>query len=286
MDGRIGAMDDAATSVAAAVSLAFREDWLRIVAILMRITDDRDAAEDCAQDAFARAVERWPTDGVPDRPGAWLTTTARHRAIDRRRREALGHRKLREVADVWRRDEPYVPSVDVASDAILDDRLRLLLACCHPALTSESQASLALYTLIGLGTSDIARVFLVSEVTMSKRLVRAKQRIRRAGIRRAAPVEDMLRERTGSALHVLDMMFDTGSSPWRLTRLMRRELCLEAIRLTSALAEVRPEEPEVRGLLALMLLREARCDASIDHSPPLAPRWESSPSRQLDARSC
>lgn len=239
-------MDD----VADAVSAAFREQWGQIVATLIRITGDRDLAEECAQDAFARAVERWPADGVPRRPGAWLTTTARNRAIDRRRRDARGRDKLQQAMQLWYLDEPASPHEEWEPHAIADDRLRLIFACCHPALPRETGVALALRTVAGLSTSAIARAFHVSEMTMSKRLVRAKNRIRSAPIPFRVPPAHLLAERADAVRTVLRLTFDEGHAA--------SELCREAIRLTRALIELMPHDAEARRLLAHMLLQEKK----------------------------
>ncbi|HLI74332.1 MAG TPA: sigma-70 family RNA polymerase sigma factor, partial [Acidimicrobiales bacterium] len=171
------------SSVDTAVAEAFAEEWGRVVATLIRVTGDWDLAEECAQDAFALAVQHWPRDGVPRNPGAWLTTAARNRAMDRLRRSATGAAKLQEVAVLAGTNEPDPhPHDDVGDSGIEDDRLRLIFTCCHPALTVEAQVALTLRTLAGLTTPEIARAFLVPESTMAQRLVRAKRKIRHAGI--------------------------------------------------------------------------------------------------------
>lgn len=190
------------------VARAFRDEWGQVVATLIRVTGDWDLAEECAQDAFAAALERWPRDGIPDRPGAWLTTTARNRAIDRLRREAVGAAKLKEVAAM-----AYdVPIDDRHDDAVPDDRLRLMFTCCHPALALEARVALTLRTLAGLSTAEIARAFLVNEQTMSKRLVRAKQKIKNAAIPYRVPPAHLLPERTPAVLAVLYLLFNEGYS--------------------------------------------------------------------------
>jgi RNA polymerase sigma-70 factor (ECF subfamily) len=242
----------------AAIAEAFRLEWGRVVATLIRVTGDWDLAEECVQEAFATAWERWPRDGVPDRPGAWLTTIARHRAIDRLRREAVGASKLKEVAALAHEPEPAGP------DDVPDDRLRLMFTCCHPALALESQVALTLRTLAGLSTAEIARAFLVGEQAMSKRLVRVKQKIRNAGIPYRVPPAHLLPERTPAVLAVLYLLFNEGYSATAGADMVRQNLSAEAIRLARMLVALMPDEPEAVGLLALMLLHDARRGSRLD----------------------
>ena len=228
----------------------YRQEWGQVVATLIRVTGDWELAEECAQEAFAAALERWPKDGVPDRPGAWLTTTARNRAIDWLRREAVGAQKLQEVAAMTHDSEP---PYDVP-----DDRLRLMFTCCHPALAMEARVALTLRTLAGLSTTEIARAFLVPETTMSKRLTRAKQKIQHAGIPYRVPPAHLLPERTPAVLAVLYLLFNEGYSD-----VVRSNLSGEAIRLARLLVQLMPDEPEAAGLLALMLLHDARRDTRL-----------------------
>jgi RNA polymerase sigma-70 factor (ECF subfamily) len=253
-----------------AVAGAFRDDWGRIVAAVIRTTGDWDLAEECAQDAFARALERWPKDGVPRRPGAWLTTTARNRAIDRLRRASVGARKLEEVAVTDHGDEQ---ALDDAEDdgAITDDRLRLLFTCCHPALALEARVALTLRTLAGLSTAEIARAFLVPEATMAKRLVRAKGKIRDAGIPYRVPPAHLLPERTSGVLGVLYLLFNEGYSASAGADVLRVQLSSEAIRLARTLADLMPHEPVAVGLLALLLRHVARRAARVDPVGDLVP---------------
>ncbi|MEU9450230.1 RNA polymerase sigma factor [Streptomyces sp. NPDC048277] len=250
-----------------AVAAAFREEWAQVVATLIRVTGDWDLAEECAQDAFAQALERWRRDGVPRRPGAWLTTTARNRALDVLRREAVGAAKLREAA-VQARDErpydPYDPDHEGDDSGVRDDRLRLVFTCCHPALPIEARVALTLRTLAGLTTPEIARAFLVPEATMAQRLVRAKRKIRNAGIPYRVPPAHLLPERTTGVLGVLYLLFNEGYAATAGADLMRTGLCAEAIRLARLLARLMPDEPEVVGLLALLLLHDARRDTRVD----------------------
>jgi RNA polymerase sigma-70 factor, ECF subfamily len=252
------------TVVEDAVANAFREEWGRIVATLIRVTGDWDLAEECAQDAFAAALKNWPDNGVPRNPGAWLTTTARHRAVDRLRRSSVGALKLQEVARTAGQDERDEPVGD--ESGIADDRLRLIFTCCHPALALEARVALTLRTLAGLTTVEIARAFMVSEETMAKRLVRAKQKIRDAGIPYRVPPARSLPERTSAVLGVLYLLFNEGYSATAGANLVRANLCSEAIRLARTLSVLMPDEPEALGLLALMLLHDARRAARLDGS--------------------
>ena len=250
--------------VKAAVDAAFRDEWGRVVATLIRTTGDWDLAEECAQDAFAMALQRWPSDGIPGRPGAWLTTAARNRAIDVLRRRTVGAAKLREVAamSVGEADSPFVVETD--HSGVPDDRLRLMFTCCHPALALEARVALTLRTLAGLTTAEIARAFLSSEPTMAKRLVRAKQKIVKAGIPYRVPPAHLLPERVPGVLGVLYLLFNEGYSASAGADLVRQGLTAEAIRLARVLARLMPSEPEAGGLLALMLLHDARRSARLD----------------------
>ena len=248
------------TAVKAAVDAAFRDEWGRVVATLIRTTGDWDLAEECAQDAFTLALRRWPRDGIPGRPGAWLTTAARNRAIDVLRRRAVGAAKLREVAAMSYEPEPAAAD----ESSVPDDRLRLMFTCCHPALSLEARVALTLRTLAGLTTAEIARAFLASEPTMAKRLVRAKQKIQNAGIPYRVPPAHLLPERTPGVLGVLYLLFNEGYSATAGADLVRQNLCAEAIRLAQVLATLMPDEAEAAGLLALMLLHDARRAARLD----------------------
>ncbi|TDV37589.1 RNA polymerase sigma factor [Actinophytocola oryzae] len=238
-----------------ALDEAFRTEWGRVVATLIRVTGDWDLAEECASDAFASALATWPRDGVPRRPGAWLTTTARNRAIDRVRRGAAETDRLRRLA-------PVVPTHDdpgpAQPDDVPDDRLRLMFTCCHPALPLEAQVALTLRTLTGLTTPEIARAFLVPEATMAQRLVRAKRKIRNARIPYRVPPAELLAERTSGVLGVLYLLFNKDYSD------PTADLTAEAIRLARVLVELMPGEPEAGGLLALMLFHEARRATRVD----------------------
>ncbi|MFD5125282.1 RNA polymerase sigma factor [Streptomyces sp. NPDC058385] len=236
--------------VRTAVDAAFRDEWGQVVATLIGATGDWDLAEDCAQDAFAAALTTWARDGVPRRPGAWLTTTARNRATDRLRRDAVGAAKLRGLAVITPvPDEPPVEDIP-------DERLRLIFTCCHPALPFPARVALTLRTLAGLSTAEIARAFLTAEPTMAQRLVRAKRKIAEAGIPYRVPPADLLPQRLGAVLAVLYLIFNEGYDDEG--EAARRALTAEAIRLARVLIRLMPGEPEPRGLLALMLLHEAR----------------------------
>ncbi len=258
----------AGAAAAAAVTEAFQHEWGRIVATLIRMTGDWDLAEECTQDAFTAALTKWVTDGVPDRPGAWLTTTARNRALDRLRRSKTEATKLKEVAALAVPEDAAGPAA--ADDSgVTDDRLRLIFTCCHPALTLEARVALTLRTLAGLTTAEIGRAFLVPEATMAKRLVRAKHKIRDAGIPYRVPPSHLLPERTNGVLAVLYLLFNEGYSASAGQDLLRPGLSAEAIRLGRLLASLMPDEPEAAGLLALMLLQDARRAARIDDTGEL-----------------
>ncbi|WP_328911815.1 MULTISPECIES: RNA polymerase sigma factor [unclassified Streptomyces] len=260
-----------------AVAAAWPEEWGRVVAAVIRQTGDWDLAEECAQDAFERALERWPRDGVPRRPGAWLTTTARHRALDVLRRRTNEAVKLRETARLTPAppddDATAAPVVEAAGDAVPDDRLRLIFTCCHPALPLPAQVALTLRTLTGLSTAEIARAFLVPERTMAQRLSRAKNRIRNTGIPFRVPPRELLPERTSAVLAVLYLLFNAGYAPGAEGPDQRR-VTAEAIRMARLPARLLPREPEAAGLLALMLLHDARAAARTDRAGDLVPLEE------------
>ena len=248
---------------------AFRQEWGRINAALIHQTGDWDLAEECAQDAFAQALRRWPRDGVPDRPGAWLMTVARNGAIDRLRRSRSYRAKVEELAVMAAR-ETGTSDDDAGRDAGVDDggvpdeRLRLIFTCCHPALALEARVALTLRTLTGLSTAEIARAFLVPEATMAKRLVRAKHKIAHARIPYRVPPASALPQRVDGVLAVLYLVFNEGYSASAGDDLIRRDLCDRAVGLTQVLAQLLPQEPEAKGLLALMLFHRARQAARMD----------------------
>ncbi len=225
----------------------FRDQWGRVIAILIGFLGDFDLAEEAAQEAFAVAAERWRRDGVPGNPGAWLVTTARNRAIDRIRRDRTFAEKTRLLAE----RQPATEDMPMDDATIPDERLELIFTCCHPALAIEAQVALTLRTLGGLSTDEIARAFLVPDATMAQRLVRAKRKIKAAGIPFRVPPDHLLPDRLAAVLAVVYLIFNEGYSG-------RGELAQEALRLGRALAELMPDEPEVHGLLAMMILLEAR----------------------------
>ena len=243
----------------------FREEYGRVLATLIRLLGgDFDAAEEATADAFVAALESWPRDGVPANPGAWLTTTARNRALDRIRR---ARRQAAQLAALERdvAAGSLETTVRIGSDTrLVDDRLRLVFTCCHPALPLESRVALTLRTLGGLTTPEIARAFLVPEATMAQRLVRAKRKIRDAGIPYRVPPDELLPERIDGVLATLYLVFNEGYAASGGDRLVRGDLCAESIRLARLIVELMPGETEPHGLLALLLLQDSRRDARLD----------------------
>src|SRR5215207_9502351 len=234
------------------VARVYRQEYGRCVATLVRVLGDIDLAEEAVQEAFATALERWPATGLPPNPGGWITTTARNRAIDRLRREAARDDKQAQAALLHQPDAPQEVG------PVRDDQLRLIFTCCHPALAPAAQVALTLRLLGGLETPEIARAFLVPEPTMAQRIVRAKRKIKDAGVPYRIPTEAELPRRLPPVLAVLYLIFNEGYAASSGPDLVRADLCAEAIRLTRELAGLMPDEPEVLGLLALMLLVQSR----------------------------
>jgi RNA polymerase sigma-70 factor, ECF subfamily len=245
------------------VDRVFRRESGRVVATLIRVLGDFDLAEEAVQDAFLTALERWPNDGVPDNPGAWITTTARNRAIDRLRREKIGVVKA-ETADRLR----ALDTIDEMHE-IPDDRLRLIFTCCHPALPIDARVALTLRTVGGLSTREIARAFLAPEPTIAQRLVRAKRKIAGSRIPYRIPPRELLADRLVGVLAVLYLIFNEGYGSTASDELVRADLCDEAIWMTRVVDRLLPDQPEVVGLLALMLLQHSRRDARTDDAGDL-----------------
>jgi RNA polymerase sigma-70 factor, ECF subfamily len=250
--------------VDAAIAAVFHEEWGRLVAALIRRTGNWDLAEECAQQAFEQAARRWPVSGVPDNPGAWLTTVAGNAAIDRIRRAKRGNELLEQLGRDPTQGEHAIRDLVAEQPEIEDDRLRLIFTCCHPALVLEARVALTLRAVAGLTTAEIAKAFLVPEPTMGKRITRAKAKIAAARIPYRVPPAEQLPMRLGGVLAVLYLLFNEGYLASSGDELVRRELTAEAIRLTRLLVTLMPDEPEVKGLLALMLFNDSRKHARTD----------------------
>jgi RNA polymerase sigma-70 factor (ECF subfamily) len=253
---------------AGAVERVFREHFGRAVAALIRALGDWDLAEESVQDAFAAAVARWPRDGVPRDPAAWIVAVARNRAIDRLRRERAWRARVPQLAVPPATDDEASPEDPVVT-SVPDERLRLIFACCHPALAPEAQVALTLRLLGGLSTAEVARAFLVPEPTMAQRLSRAKAKIRTAGIPFRVPSDEALPARRDEVLDVVYLVFNEGYAASAGDAHVRHSLCAEAIRLAGVVAELMPDEPEALGLHALLLAHHARRDARVDASGEL-----------------
>jgi RNA polymerase sigma-70 factor (ECF subfamily) len=249
--------DRGAAMTAAILEQLYRDDFGRIVASLIRLIGEFDLAEEAAQESFAAAVEQWARDGVPANPRAWIVGTARHKAIDRIRRQARFRARRDELIRMLESDAAQAQSSWVA-ESLVDERLRLIFTCCHPALASEAQIALALRTLCGLTTDEIARAFLVAPATMAQRLVRAKRKIQAARIPYEVPQAAALPERLDAVLAVIYLVFNEGYAASSGDTVVRADLCSEAIRLGRVVSELMPERSEAQGLLALMLIQDSR----------------------------
>lgn len=255
------------TQAAEAVAAAHRHEWAFVLAATVRLTRDLDLAQECAQEAYVAALETWPVNGVPDRPGAWLTTAARRKALDRLRREQTLRRKLPLLIEPDATPATGdVDDVDGGQASVPDDRLRLLFTCCHPALSPEGQVALTLRLVCGVPTAEVARAFLVPEATMAARLTRAKRKITTARIPYRVPDRAQLPERLDSVLTAVHLLYTTGHTAGDGGELVRHDVCERALDLAWTLVRLLPGQAEARGLLGLLLLAEARRDARTDEA--------------------
>ena len=244
------------------ITSLFREHHGRILASLIRALGSFELAEDALQDAFAAAVEQWPREGVPNNPAGWIASTARHKAIDKARRQSWFSERREEIQRLI--EFEMSPNSNDRAEAFPDERLRLIFTCCHPAINREAQIALSLRTLCGLTTEEIARAFVTPTATMAQRIVRAQRKIRAAGIPYEVPSGDALPERLESAMAVIYLVFNEGYLATSGDEVVRKDLCVEAIRLARILSALMPEQREARALLALMLLHDSRRDARTD----------------------
>jgi RNA polymerase sigma-70 factor, ECF subfamily len=277
-------MVDSRSPFADVVAAAYRQEAAKIVATLVRILGDWDLAEDAVQEALASALERWPRDGVPARPGAWLMTTARNKALDAVRRQRTIATTREALLQTTRLDDPSLGEPPETKTEIPDDRLALIFTCCHPALALETRVALTLRHLGGLSTAEIARAFLMQETAMAQRLVRAKKKIRAANIPFRVPPREILPERLAGVLTIVYLIFNEGYASSHGDELVRTDLCDEAIGLGRVLWELMPNEPEVAGLLALMLLLDSRRNARMNRDGGLVRLQDQDRSRWNEPR--